>query len=162
MAPQAFSTLKLYAGEWKVFETWCVSIDLDPFQASFLLIADFLLHLFQERKLTFNSIEGYRTAIPGPIKLSTGLDVCHNPMLQNILKSFLRRDLGFYNLSHVLFFLVKDPFEPLSEILLKFLIFNMVFLILLVAGSRRGEICAVKYWTLTSSPNWTNVVLHPT
>ena len=63
MAPQAASTLCLCQGKWKTFESWCESLDLDPFQASIPQIPDFLLFLFHEKKLSFKYIEGYRTAI---------------------------------------------------------------------------------------------------
>ena len=61
----------------------------------------------------------------------------------------------------MLFSLVKEPFEPLSEISLNLLTFNTIFFTLLAAGCRRGEIHAINYLTVTHSPNWTNVVLCP-
>ena len=61
----------------------------------------------------------------------------------------------------MLFSLVKEPFEPLSEIPVKLLNFKIVFFTLLSAGCSCGEIYAFNYSTLTHSPNWTNVVLHP-
>ena len=167
MAPHALSTLKLYQCKWKTFESWCKSQDVDPFQASIPQIVDFLLYLFHEKKLSFKSIEGYRTAISRPIELSTGLDVGQDPLLHNLLKSFLRERLRAlqpfpaWDLPFVLFSLVKEPFEPLSKISLKLLTFKTVFLSLLAAGCRRGEIHAINYSTVNHSPNWTNVVLHP-
>ena len=80
MAPQAPSTLRLYQGKWKTFESWCEAQNVDSFQASILQIVDFLLFLFHE-KLSFKSIEGYRTANSRLIKLSSGLDVGQDPLL---------------------------------------------------------------------------------
>ena len=113
------------------------------------------------------SIEGYRTAISRPIKLSTGLDMGQDLLLHNLLKSFLRGRLRAlqpfpaWDLSFVLFSLIKEPFEPLSEISLKLLTFKAVFLTLLAADCRCSDIHAINYSTVTHSPNWTNVVLHP-
>ena len=138
---------------------------MDPFQASIPQIVNFLLYLFHEKKLSFKSIGGYRTAISRPIKLCTGLDVGQDPLLHNLLKSFLKerqralQQFPAWDLSFV-FSLVKELFEPLSEISLKLLTFKTVFLTLLAAGCRRGEILAINYSTVTHSPNWTNVVLN--
>ena len=63
MAPKALSTLEVYASKWKVFETWCLSKDIDPFKATISQIADFLFYLFHEKKLACIYIEGYRMAI---------------------------------------------------------------------------------------------------
>ena len=113
MVTQAPFTLKLYQGKWKTFESWCESQDVDPFQASIPHIADFLLYLFHEKKLSFKSIKGYRLAISRPIKLSIGLGVGQGPLLHNLLKSFLRerprvlQPFPAWDLSFVLFSLVR-------------------------------------------------------
>ena len=58
----------------------------------------------------------------------------------NLLKSFLRQKprapqpFPAWDLSFVLFSLVKEPFEPVSEISLKLLTFKTVFLTLLAAA----------------------------
>ena len=167
MAPQASSTQKVFSSKWKIFEFWCLSKDLDPFKATIPQIADFLLYLFHEKKLAFKSIEGYRTAISRPIKLATGLDVGQDPLLLNLLKSFLRERPGAlqpfpaWDLSFVLFSLVKHPFEPISEIPLQLLTWKTVFLTLLASGARRGELHAIAYSSLTQAPNWINIVLRP-
>ena len=43
MAPQASSVLQLYAGKWRVFETWCKSKELDPFVSSMGFVFCFVL-----------------------------------------------------------------------------------------------------------------------
>ena len=48
---------------------------LDPVQASNPSIDDFLLYLFKQKGLSPTTIEGYRTAIAGPIKYATGVDL---------------------------------------------------------------------------------------
>ena len=53
MALQDLSILKVYASKWKISETWRLSKDLDPFKATIPQIADFLLHLFHEKKVGF-------------------------------------------------------------------------------------------------------------
>ena len=73
----SFLHTRLYAGKWNVFEIQWLSKELDPFKATVPQIANFLLYLFYERKLSSKSIESYKTAILRPIRLSTGLDVSH-------------------------------------------------------------------------------------
>ena len=114
-AQQASSTLRVYASKWKIFENWCSLKDLDPFKATIPQTADFLPCLFHETKLSFKSIEGYRTAISGLIQLAIELDVGQYPLLLNLLKSFLRerswalQPFPAGDLSFVLFSLVNPP-----------------------------------------------------
>ena len=68
------------------------------------------------------------------------LDIGQDPMFHNLLKSFMRERLQAlklfpaWDLSFVLFPLVKELFEPLLEISLKLLTLKGVFLTLLDAG----------------------------
>ena len=122
MVPQALSTLKVHASKWKVFETWCLSKDIDPFKATIPQIANFLLYLSHKKKLAFKSVEGYRMAISRPIKLATGLYVGQDTLWLNLIKSFLRERPGAlqpfpaWEFSFVLFSLIKQPFKPISGI----------------------------------------------
>ena len=76
-----------------------------------------------------------------------------DPLLLNLLKSFLRerpralKPFLAWDLSFVLFSLVKQPFEPVSEIPLKLLAWKTVVLTLLASGGRRGELHAIAYLT---------------
>ena len=62
-APQRLSTRAIYKSKWAIFVKWCESNEVDFQSPSVNQIADFLLHLFKERKLQPSAIEGYRTAI---------------------------------------------------------------------------------------------------
>ena len=74
------------------------------------------------------------------------IDVGQDPLLLNRLKSFLRerpralQPFLAWDLSFVLFSLVKQPYELISEIPLKLLTLKTIFLTLLASGARRGEI----------------------
>ena len=62
-APQRGSTRSIYEAKWTNFTKWCLSNQVD-FRASPLkAIADFLLDLFQDRKLQPSTIDGYKSAI---------------------------------------------------------------------------------------------------
>ena len=62
-APHRGSARSVYEAKWAIFTKWCLSNQVDfrapPLQA----IADFLLYLFQDRKLQPGIIDGYRSAI---------------------------------------------------------------------------------------------------
>ena len=62
-APQRLSTGAVYKSKWDVFVKFCRSNEVDFQSPSVTQIADFLLHLFQDRKLQPSTIEGFRTAI---------------------------------------------------------------------------------------------------
>ena len=44
------STRRVYDANWKVFSDWCLQREVHPFSATLSEVADFLLHLFQEKK----------------------------------------------------------------------------------------------------------------
>ena len=80
-------------------------------------IANFLLHLFQEKKLQPTTIDGYRSAIVDKVGNSM-VNISKNENLNRLLDSFHRdRSKGClgipsWNLSLVLHQLKKAPFEP--------------------------------------------------
>ena len=68
-APQRGTTRSVYEAKWTIFTKWCLSNQVDFRAPPVKAIADFLLHLFQERKLQCGTIDGYRSAI-GPLLIS--------------------------------------------------------------------------------------------
>ena len=58
-APQRLSTRAVYKSKWAIFIKWCKSNEVEIQSPSVNQIADFLLHLFKERKLQPSTIEGY-------------------------------------------------------------------------------------------------------
>ena len=116
-------------------------------------IADFLLYLFQDRKLQSDTIDGYRSAIAEKLGNSS-INVSKYENLARLLDSFHRdRPKGRrgipWNLSPVLHQLTKAPFEPLKEASLKQLTFKTVLLLALGSGKRMSEIHAWIFVPLT-------------
>ena len=62
-APQRGSTRSIYEAKWTIFTKWCLSNQVDFRAPPLKAIADFLLYLFQDRKLQPGTIDGYRSAI---------------------------------------------------------------------------------------------------
>ena len=146
-APQRGSTRSVYEAKWTIFTKWCLSNQMDFRAPPLKAIADFLLHLFQDRKLQPGTIDGYRSAIADKLGNST-INVSKDENLTRLLDSFHRdrpkgrRGIPSWNLSLVLHQLTKAPFEPLNEASLKHLTFKTVFLLALGSGKRRSEIHA--------------------
>ena len=52
------STRKVYDLKWIIFSRWCRVREIDPVMASPGIVADFLLHMFQERKCQVSTVKG--------------------------------------------------------------------------------------------------------
>ena len=162
-APQRGSTRSVYEAKWTIFTKWCLSNQVDFREPPLKAIADFLLHLFQDRKP--GTIDGYRSAIADKLGNST-INVSKDENLTRLLDSFHRdrpkgrRGIPSWNLSLVLHQLTKAPFEPLKEASLKHLTFKTVFLLALGSGKRRSEIHAWLH-NIRHQSDWSKVSLYP-
>ena len=129
-------------------------------------IADFLLHLFQDKKLQPGTIDGYRSAIADKLGNSI-INVSKDENLTRLLGSFHRdrpkgrRGIPSWNLSLVLHQLTKAPFEPLKEASLKHLTFKTVFLLALGSGKCRSEIHVWLHKNIRHTSDWSKVSLYP-
>ena len=146
-APQRSSTRSVYEAKWTIFTKWCISNQVDFQSPPVKSVADFLLYLFEDKKLQPSTIDGYRSAIADKLG-SSKLNIGKDENLTRLLDSFHRdrpkgrRGIPSWNLSLVLHQLTKAPFEPLGESSLKHLTLKTVFLLALASGKRRSEIHA--------------------
>ena len=149
-APQRRSTRSVYEAKWTIFTKWCNTNQVDFKAPPVKSIADFLLYLFEDRKLQPSTIDGYRSAIADKLGNAV-VNVSKEDNLTRLLESFHRdrpkgrRGIPSWNLSLVLHQLTKAPFEPLKEATLKHLTFKTVFLLALGSGKRRSEIHAINF-----------------
>ena len=110
-------------------------------------VADFLLYLFQDRKLQPSTIDGYRSAIADKLG-NLSINISKDENLTHLLDSFhrdrpkWRRRILSWNLSLVLHQLTKAPFEPIKDSSLNHLTFKTVFLLALASDKQRSEIHA--------------------
>ena len=159
-APQRGSTRSVYEAKW------CLSNQVDFRAPPLKAIADFILHLFQDKKLQPGTIDGYRSAIADKLGNST-INVSKDENLTCLLDSFHRerpkgrRGIPSWNLSLVLHQLTKAPFEPLKEASLKHLTFKTVFLLALGSGKCRSEIHAWLHKNIRHQSDWSKVSLYP-
>ena len=165
-APQRGSTRSIYEAKWTIFTKWCLSNQVDFRAPPLKAICDFLLHLFQDRKLQSGTIDGYRSAITDKLG-NSAINVSKDENLTHLLNSFHRdrpkgrRGIPSWNLSLVLHQLSKAPFEPLKEASLKHLTFKTVFLLALGSGKRRSEIHPWLHKNIRHQSEWSKVSLYP-
>ena len=124
-------------------------------------IADFLLHLFQEKNLQPSTIEGYRLAIADKLG-NASFNVSKDENLTCLLdRPKGRRGVPSWNLSMVFHQLTKPPFEPLRKASLKDLTLKTVFLLALGSGKRRSEMHAWLNKNIRHQAGWSKVSLYP-
>ena len=78
---QRQSSAVVYESKWKVFGEWCHVKQINPVKATVQQLADFLIFLFEEKKLAISSIQGYRSCI-SKVFLARGIDISHDRDLQ--------------------------------------------------------------------------------
>ena len=92
-APQRGSTRSVYEAKWTIFTKWCRSNKVDFRAPPVKSVADFLMHLFQDRKLQPSTIDGYRSAIADKLG-SSSLNISKDVNLTRLLDSFHRQTQG--------------------------------------------------------------------
>ena len=164
-APQRGSTRSVYEAKWGIFTKWCITNQVDFRSPPVKSVADFLMYLFEDRKLQPSTIDGYRSAIADKLGNST-LNISKDENLTRLLDGFHRdrpkgrRGIPSWNLSLVLHQLTKAPFEPIKEASLKYLTFKTVFLLALGSGKRRSEIHAWQNRNIRHQSDWSRVSLY--
>ena len=165
-APQRGSTRSVYEAKWAIFRKWCLTHQVDFRAPPVKSVADFLMYLFQDRKLQPSTIDGYRSAIADKLGNSP-VNISKDENRTRLLDSFHRdrpkgqRGIPSWNLSLVLHQLTKAPFEPIKEASLKHLTFKTVFLLALGSGKHRSEIHAWQNRNIRHQSDWSKVSLYP-
>ena len=141
------STRNVYQSRWCIFTDWCISRQIDPISASMSQIADFLIFLFSDKKLSMSSVKGYRVMLSNTLKFRSGRDIGHDPVISEVIRSLeLQRPVTRsltprWNLTCVLWSLCKAPYEPLSRSDMTSLTYKTVFLLAFATAKNEG----VKY-----------------
>ena len=88
-APQRRSTRSVYEAKWTIFTKWCDTNQVDFRSPPVKSVADFLMHLFEDKKLQPSTIDGYRSAIADKLG-STTINISKDDNLTRLLESFHR------------------------------------------------------------------------
>ena len=128
-------TTDQYVYKWKLFETFCQEISVDPFNASEAVITNFLAFIKKERNLSYSTICGYRSAISRYHTGISGINVGSSPRVRRLIKGTWRENppLPKYtqtlNVQRVFDFLSNQ--HPPSNLDLKMLSYKTLSLIAL-------------------------------
>ena len=143
------STRRVYDAKWDVFSAWCKSRKTNPASVTPSVVADFLLFLFQVKKLQVSTIKGYRAMLSNTLKYSSKWDFGSDPIISELIKSFeLERPVHRtlfpkWDLSLVLLSLCKAPYEPLSKAPVLYLTMKTAFLLAMASAKRVSELHAL-------------------
>ena len=149
------STTMNYQCKWNRYRLWCKANGHSVSRATVQKIAEFLVHLREDLKLSTTTIKGYKAMLNGVFSLK-GLDLNNDRVIKEIIKTCSAnprkapRDLTPpWNLDVVLKFLTGKPFEPISHSSLRDLTRKTLFLVALASAKRVGELHALSFkWAL--------------
>ena len=160
------STRRGYLSCWRLFESWCKDRGHVALQATSVLVCDFFMYLFTERRIQVRSIETYRSALTFFLKRGSGYDLSTCTVLSDLVRSFKRdrppapRVEVRWDIAVVLRYLQSAVFNP-DVITPKLLTFKAVFLFSLAAGRRRSEMHALQRSSVVFAPDGSAVTVKP-
>jgi len=135
--------------KWGIFVDWCAAREIDPLAPSVCKLADFFVHLFNEKKFATSTIKGYRAAIGGVFRSMKSPDLTSDPDIGRLFAGFsvqrpvTQKVFPKWSLSLVLAHLMEFPYEPLLKSSLKYLTHKTVVLLIFATAARRSEIHAL-------------------
>ena len=88
-APHRGSTRSVYKAKWGIFTKWCITNQVGFRAPPVKSVADFLMYLFQDRKLQPSTIDGYRSAIADKLG-NLPINISKDENLTRLLDSFHR------------------------------------------------------------------------
>ena len=144
---QRQSSAGVYESKWKVFGEWCHVKQINPVKATVQQLADFLIFLFEEKKLAISSIQGYRSCI-SKVFLARGIDISHDRDLNMLVRNLSierpvqHREAPRWDLMVVLRRLMRPPFEPMNMASLADMTRKLAFLLTLASAKRNSEVWA--------------------
>ena len=132
---RAASTNKQYKSKWDYFVSWSTSSGRDPLAASLPLLTEFLVHVFNDRKVSVRTLKNYRSAIAFYWRSNVGYELPdQDPVLSDLFRSFKRerplpsRHIVQWDITVVLEFLKSGRFAQWSALTDKELTLKTVFL----------------------------------
>lgn len=154
---RAPSTRLLYENRWKLFSEWCGTRHADPVCCPVTIILEFLQSLLDSGR-SHSTLKVFVAAISSRHDRVDGATVGSHRLVSFFLKGALRlrppkvRRAPSWDLPVVLGALCRHPFEPLSQVGLKWLSMKTAFLLAIVSAKRVGELHALS--TSASCLQW--------
>lgn len=141
------STLQSYDRHWSNFSRWCVALDFSPLGCSLQVVLQFLWEGF-EKGLAVSTLRAQWAAVRA-FRSPWGNLSDVEDLVSRLFRSFslsrpvVRPSFPLWDLPLVLRALVSPPFEPLSEVDIKFVTLKVVFLVAITSARRLGELGAL-------------------
>lgn len=148
--PTRTSTDEVYTARWGIWTEWCGKHDVDSCYPTEPALAEFFLHLFEEKGLALETLKGYRAAIQSAL-WAGGIDISKSMDLHNLFRNLaLERPRKTvlppqWNLPLALYSLLKDPYEPMGRASFEAVSKKTLFLLALATGRRRSELHALSH-----------------
>ena len=142
------SSISSYQAKWKVYRWWCTDKNHSVSNPTIPKVADFLLWLWEHKRLSLPTIKAYRSMLSAVFKFKLPL-LGQDSVIKDLIRSFAiqnPRSPKFYpswDLNFVLDYLRSSVFEPLSEKDLRTLSMKVLFLVSLATARRIGELQAL-------------------
>ena len=133
-----------YESKWKVFGEWCHVKQMNPVKATVQQLADFLIFLFEEKKLAISSLQGYKSCI-SKVFLARGSDISHDRDLNMLVR--ISPSSALCNKNRVaprwdFMIVMRPPFEPMNMASLADMTRKLAFLLTLASAERNSEVWA--------------------
>ncbi|KAK0146804.1 hypothetical protein N1851_013823 [Merluccius polli] len=167
-APSLTTLVAYYENRWKLFSDWCNGKAADPVRCPVAIVLEFLQSLLDSGR-SHSTLRVYVAAISSRHEGVDGATVgCHR-LVSLFLRGALRlrppRTLRApaWDLPLVLEAMSLPPFEPLTQVGLKWLSMKVAFLLAITSAKRVGELQAlsVAETYLRWNPDGSGVVLWP-
>ena len=136
----------VYDAHWNKWALWCANHKIKAHSPTSVQVANFLAHLYFDKKLSAATVKTVRAAISSTLKQLGGPELSGDFVLRDLLRGLSLRDhksprrTPAWDLFLVLASLRSTPFEPLSSCSLKYLSWKTAFLIALASGRRCSEV----------------------
>ncbi|GAA6090398.1 uncharacterized protein LOC117958235, partial [Tachysurus ichikawai] len=145
---KASSTRRSYAPRWQLFTSWCEHHGLEPVNCPIGSVLEFLQEQFAAG-LTPSTLKVYVSAVVAYSTLPAGQSLGRHPVVTRFLHGARRLRPGtrprvpVWDLAVVLAALSEPPFEPLTEVALRFLSIKTTFLLAISSLKRIGDLQAL-------------------
>ena len=145
------SSTRLYQSHWRTFTSWCREHGLDPLHPSIAVMADFLVHLHEDKGFAPATVASYRSSLAGTLGAIDGVPLGQHPIISRLIRSMTiqhpraRPRVPAWDLTCVLDFLASKPAPTSLQLRADrtFMTLKLAFLLALASGKRRSELQAL-------------------
>ena len=141
------TTQKRYEGPWKLWSSWCLQRNLDPFSAPVVDVLAFLAEQFNMRGLAYRTISVYKACISQIHNPVEGQQLGNLPIVSRFMKGVFQlkpavpKTCSTWSVGPVLQYL--SSLEPLEKLSIKDLTLKLTMLVALASAARVHEIAAL-------------------